>query len=132
MHETKSVTVSSCYDVRGRAAEELVFSEFTTGASNDIDKASRVAREMVMEYGMSELGPINYGPNQDVMEWGEYYEPTQISPDMQGKIDTEVRKIVDEAYKKAQIILKKYRKKMDEVVKDFWKWRIWMGMSLRR
>ena len=47
-----------------------MFSEFTTGASNDIDKASRVAREMVMEYGMSELGPINYGPNQDVMEWG--------------------------------------------------------------
>ena len=118
VHETKSRLLSQvAMMLGGRAAEELVFSEFTTGASNDIDKASRVAREMVMEYGMSELGPINYGPNQDVMEWGRYYEPTQISPDMQGKIDTEVRKIVDEAYKKSQVILKKYRKKMDEVAK---------------
>jgi len=101
----------------GRAAEELVFDEFTTGASNDIDKASAVARDMVMEYGMSDLGPINYGPAADALDWGRgYMEPTQISPDVQAKIDAEVKKIIDEAYKKAQVILKKYRKKMDIVV----------------
>ena len=101
----------------GRAAEELVFHEFTTGASNDIDKASSVARDMVMEYGMSDLGPINYGPAQDVIDWGRaYMEQTQISPEMQNKIDSEVRKIIDEAYKKALAIIRKYRKKMDKVV----------------
>lgn len=119
VHETKSRLLSQiAMMLGGRAAEELVFNEFTTGASNDIDKASKLARDMVMEYGMSELGPINYGPNQDAVEWGKaYWEQTQISQEMQGRIDGEVRKIVDEAYKKAVVLLKKHRKKMDDVVK---------------
>lgn len=72
---------------------------------------------MVMEYGMSSLGPINYGPQQDAIDWGRvYFEQTQISPDMQNKIDAEVKKIIDTAYKNAVIILKKYKKKMDKVV----------------
>ena len=101
----------------GRAAEELIFGEVTTGASNDIDKATSTARNMVMEYGMSDLGPINYGPQQDAIEWGKiFYEQTQISPDMQNKIDAEVKKIIDTADKNAMIILKKYHKKMDKVV----------------
>jgi cell division protease FtsH len=95
----------------------LVFNEVTTGAANDIDKATKVARDMVMEYGMSSLGPINYGPTQDAVDWGRgYYEQTLISQDMQGKIDAEVRLIVDEGYKTAVAILTKYRKKMDAVV----------------
>ena len=69
-----------------------------------------------MEFGMSSLGPINYGPDQDVMDWGGGYEQTKISPDMQNKIDTEVRKIIDDAHKRSVIIIKKYRKKMDLVV----------------
>ncbi len=123
VHETKSRLLSQiAMMLGGRAAEDLVFSEFTTGASNDIDKASSVARDMVMEYGMSDLGPINYGPAQDVIDWGRgYMEPTQISPDVQAKIDAEVKKIIDEAYKKAQVILKKYRKKMDVVVESLMK-----------
>lgn len=118
VHETESRLLSQiAMMLGGRAAEELIFDEFTTGASNDIDKASKLARDMVMEYGMSSLGPINYGPNQDAVDWGRaYMEPTQISQEMQGKIDAEVRKIMDEAYKKAMIILKKYRKKMDVMV----------------
>ncbi len=118
IHETKSRLLAQiAMMLGGRAAEELVFDEFTTGASNDIDKASAVARDMVMEYGMSDLGPINYGPAADALDWGRgYMEPTQISPDVQAKIDAEVKKIIDEAYKKAQVILKKYRKKMDIVV----------------
>lgn len=123
VHETKSRLLSQiAMMLGGRAAEELVFAELTTGASNDIDKASSVARDMVMEYGMSELGPVNYGPQQDAIDWGRaYMEQTQISPDMQNKIDTQVRKIIDEGYAKALTILKKYRKKMDVVVESLMK-----------
>lgn len=117
VHETKSRLLSMiAMMLGGRAAEELIFNEFTTGASNDIDKATMVARNMVMEYGMSSLGPINYGPQEDAIDWGRGAEATQISQDMQNKIDQEVKKIMDEGYKKAQGILKKYRSKMDEVV----------------
>lgn len=118
IHMTKTKLLSQITMMMGgRAAEELVFGEVTTGASNDIDKATMVARNMVMEYGMSSLGPINYGPQQDAIDWGRvYFEQTQISPDMQNKIDAEVKKIIDTAYKNAVIILKKYKKKMDKVV----------------
>lgn len=118
VHETKSRLLAQItMMLGGRAAEELVFAEFTTGAASDIDKATNVARQMVVEYGMSELGPVNYGPQQDLVDWGRmWYEPAQISPDMQAKIDTEVKRIIDEAYKKSQVILKKYRRKMDVVV----------------
>ena len=116
VHETESRLLSQiAMMLGGRAAEELIFGEFTTGASNDIDKATRVARSMVMEFGMSDLGPINYGPDQDVIDWGRGLEQTHISPEMQNKIDVEVRKIIDAAYKKALAILRKYRKKMDDV-----------------
>jgi cell division protease FtsH len=118
VHETKSRLLAQvAMMLGGRAAEELVFGEITTGASNDIDKATALARNMVVEYGMSELGPINYGPQQDMVEWGKVmYEPVQVSQEMQSKIDGQVKAIIDEAYKKSLVIIKKYRKKMDEVV----------------
>lgn len=123
IHETKSRLVSMiAMMLGGRAAEEVVFDEVTTGASNDIDKATAVARNMVVEYGMSELGPINFGPNQDVIDWGRtMYEQNPISPDVQRKIDEEVKRFIDEGYKKAVAILKKYRKKMDVVVDELMK-----------
>ncbi|MEK9200860.1 MAG: ATP-dependent zinc metalloprotease FtsH, partial [Patescibacteria group bacterium] len=69
VHETKTRLLSQITMMMGgRAAEELIFNEVTTGASNDIDKATAVARNMVMEYGMSSLGPINYGPQQDMID----------------------------------------------------------------
>lgn len=119
VHETqKRLLGQVAMMLGGRAAEELVFGEFTTGAANDIDKATRVARDMVTEYGMSGLGPINYGPQQDMVDWGKaYWEQSQVSPEMQAKIDGEVKRIIDESYAKALSLLKKSRKKMDEVVK---------------
>jgi cell division protease FtsH len=99
-----------------------VFGEVTTGASNDIDKATKVARDMVVEYGMSDLGPINFGPNQDMVDWGKaYYEANPVGQDTQAKIDAEVKRIIDEGYKKAVAILKRYKKKMDEVVEQLMK-----------
>ena len=80
----------------GRAAENLVFKEMTTGASDDIAKATEVARTMVVEYGMSELGPINLDGRK-----GNPYEQSQVSPEMAAKIDGQVKKITDEAYQKA-------------------------------
>jgi cell division protease FtsH len=123
IHETKSRLLAQiAMMLGGRAAEEIVFGEITTGASNDIDKATRVARNMVMEYGMSDLGPINYGPNQDMIDWGRtMYEQNPISPEVQAKVDSEVKRFIDEGYKKAVVILKKYRKKMDEVVEELLK-----------
>ena len=117
VHETKKRLISQiAMMLGGRAAEDLVFGEITTGAANDIDKATEVARNMVVEYGMSELGPVNYGPRQDVVEWGKaFYEPAQVSQQMQGKIDGEVKRFVDEGYKTAEALLKKYRAKLDKV-----------------
>jgi cell division protease FtsH len=117
IHLTKKQLVGQIATMMGgRAAEEMVFSEMTTGAASDIDKATRIAREMVTEYGMSDLGPINFGPDMDVTEWGKaYWEKPQISPEMQSKIDSQMKKFVDDGYAEAVKILKKYRKKLDEV-----------------
>ena len=117
IHETKTHLLEEIAAMLGgRAAEELIFNEMTTGASNDIDKATSVARGMVVEYGMSSLGPINFGPTMDTAEWGgRYYNEPQISQEMQNRIDSEVKNILDTAYKIAQNTLRKSRKKLDAV-----------------
>ncbi|MBI4058555.1 ATP-dependent zinc metalloprotease FtsH [Candidatus Gottesmanbacteria bacterium] len=123
VHETKSRLLNQIASMLGgRAAEELIFNEFTTGASNDIDKATAIARQMVVEFGMSELGPINFGPQMDVTDYGRaFYEPPQISPEMMAKIDTEVRRILDSAYKTAFTVLKKLKDKLDLVAEELTK-----------
>src|SRR3989338_7214670 len=88
----------------------------TSGASNDIDKATAVAREMVVEFGMSDLGPINFGPMVDVTEWGgRYMTEPQISQEMQSRIDQHIKAILDVCYKQAVEILKTMRKELDRV-----------------
>jgi cell division protease FtsH len=115
LHETRSRLIDEiAMTMGGRAAEQLVFNEMTSGAANDIDQATRIARYMVMEFGMSDLGPINFGPQMDVTDWGKAFtESQQISPDMLSKIDAEVQKFVSEGYRKAAEILKKHRKQLD-------------------
>jgi cell division protease FtsH len=118
IHETQTHLLETITSLLGgRAAEDVQFNEFTTGASNDITKATNLARKMVIEYGMSKLGPINLGPQIDTTEWGKaYYEPTQVSPQMQSQIDKEVKRIVDEAYQKALEIIKKNKPKLKKIV----------------
>ncbi len=120
LHETKSHLIDQMATMMGgRAAEQLIFNEMTSGAANDIDQATRIARYMVMEFGMSDLGPINFGPQMDVTEWGKsYMEQNPISQDMQGAIDREVKKLLDTAYEKALSTLKKYRKKLDIIADE--------------
>jgi cell division protease FtsH len=100
----------------GRAAEEMVFNEFTVGAASDIDKATRIARRMVVDFGMSALGPIFLGPQMEESDYGgTWYQPTEISPEMQAQVDREIKKILDECYKKSLEILKKNRKKVEVI-----------------
>jgi cell division protease FtsH len=117
LHETKSHLIDEIATMMGgRAAEQLVYNEFTSGAANDIDQATRIAKYMVMEFGMSDLGPINFGPQMDVTEWGKsYMEQNPISPEMQANIDREVKKFLDTGYAEALAVLKKNRKKLDMV-----------------
>ena len=97
-HETKSHLIQQITAMLGgRAAEQAVFNEMTSGASNDIDQATRLARAMVVDFGMSPLGPIDLGPQYDTDEFGKpsWYEPSNISPAMQEKVDNEVKSIME-------------------------------------
>jgi len=120
LHETKTHLLEQiAVMMGGRAAEELAFDEITTGAANDFDQATNVARAMVVEYGMSSLGPINFGPTMDITEWGKsYMEQNNVSQEMLGKIDAEVKKIISEAYAKAVSTLKGNRKSLDQVANE--------------
>ena len=117
LHETKSHLMGRLTAMMGgRAAEELVFSEITTGAANDFDQATRIARAMVVDWGMSDLGPINFGPTSDVTEWGRSsYEASGIAPTTATKIDEAVSTILKQAYAQAIELLKKNRKSLDRV-----------------
>ncbi|MFH0750176.1 MAG: ATP-dependent zinc metalloprotease FtsH [Candidatus Gottesmanbacteria bacterium] len=119
LHETKSHLINQIATMMGgRAAEELIYKDVTSGAANDIDQATRIARYMVMEFGMSGLGPINFGPNVDVTEWGKsLMEQQQISPEMLSKIDAEIQKFVFEGYETALSILKKHKKQLELITK---------------
>jgi cell division protease FtsH len=117
LHETKTHLLEKIMVMMGgRAAEEVVFGEITTGAANDFDQATQIARAMVVEYGMSALGPINFGPTFDVTEWGKgYFESQTISQQMLAKIDEEIKKIINQAYKKAVNLIKEKRPLLDQV-----------------
>ncbi|OGH20598.1 MAG: cell division protein FtsH [Candidatus Levybacteria bacterium RIFCSPHIGHO2_02_FULL_37_13] len=117
IHETKTRLLEQIsVMLGGRAAEDLVFKEMTTGASDDIAKATEVARTMVVEYGMSELGPINLDGERH-----SFYEQKTISPNMAAQIDTQVKKITDVAYKTASTILAKLRSKLDILAEELLK-----------
>ncbi len=90
----------------GRIAEELIFDDITTGASSDIRKATQVARDMVMVYGMSSLGVINYDSDGDEVFIGRDLAQTRpYSEKIAGDIDMEVKAIIDECYAKAKDII---------------------------
>ena len=90
----------------GRVAEELIFNEMTTGAHNDFEKATKIARSMVTEYGMSDLGPVQFEhPSSSVFLGRDYNKSQNFSSQVANEIDTEVRKIIDEQYKVTKKIL---------------------------
>lgn len=111
-----------CTLLGGRAAEQLVYNELTAGAASDIDKVTRIARAMVVDYGMSSLGPIDFGPQEGLSAWGRnYLEPTDVSESKRAEIDAEVRRIVSACEVVTAKILKDKRSEMDKVVKKLLK-----------
>ncbi len=103
----------------GRVAEELVFDDITSGASNDIEQVTRMARAMVTRLGMSEgLGPMVYGQKEELIFLGrEISEQRDYSEAIAEKIDDEVRNLVNEAYKLSKNLLTSYRAQLDAVAK---------------
>jgi len=103
----------------GRVAEQLVFNESTTGASNDLDRATDMARAMVTEYGMSEkLGPLKIGNRQGNPFLGrDLHEDRNYSEEVANLVDKEVRAIIDQCYETARKILTENRAKMDEIAR---------------
>ena len=94
----------------GRTAEEVVFGEITTGAHNDFEKATKIARAMVTEYGMSDLGPLQFEQQEGSVFLGRDYNKMQhFSNEVANEIDMEMRKIIDNCHKKATEIIKQNR-----------------------
>ena len=102
----------------GRTAEELIFADPTSGAANDIEKATKIARQMVMEYGMSDLlGPMQYGkPSGEVFLGRDYSRQQDYSDEVAANIDQEVRKMVTMAREEARSILETHRDAMERMV----------------
>lgn len=105
------------FTLGGRAAEELVFTDITSGASNDLERVTKMARSMVTRLGMSEeLGPMVYGQKEELIFLGrEISEQRDYSEAVAQLIDKEVRRVVNEAYERAKNILTQYREKLDAV-----------------
>ena len=100
----------------GRVSEEMFLDQITTGAGNDFEKATSIARKMVCEWGMSPLGTLTYGQKdemvflgRDMMVHNEYSEETARS------IDREIKKIIDEAYARARSVMEKHRKELETI-----------------
>jgi cell division protease FtsH len=101
----------------GRAAEEIIFDDITSGASNDLERVTRMARAMVTRLGMSDsLGPMVYGQKEELIFLGrEISEQRDYSENVAQQIDAEVRRLVNEAHQKALDILNQYRDRLDAV-----------------
>lgn len=103
----------------GYCAEKIKFGEMTTGASNDLSRASEMARKLVKEYGMSSLGPISFGEKEELVFLGrEISEQRNYSEKIAERIDEEVDVIIKGAQKQAEIILLKHKNLLDKVAKD--------------
>ncbi len=100
----------------GRAAEEIFLSHLTTGAGNDIERATEIARQMVCDWGMSELGPLSFGKKEEAIFLGrEIAQHRDYSEDTAIRIDHEVKKIVTTSYSRARNILETNRDKLERI-----------------
>jgi cell division protease FtsH len=104
----------------GRAAESVIFDEITTGASNDLERVTQTARQMVTKFGMSEkLGPLALGQNNGQVFMGrDFNAQPDYSDEIAFQIDKEIRRIVDESYDTAEDLLVRNRALLDKLSKD--------------
>lgn len=103
----------------GRVAEEIIYGEITTGAQDDLEKSTKLARRMVTEFGMSDkLGPMTFGKRHEQVFLGrEFGHERDYGEGVAAVIDEEVKRIVMEQYERVKDILQRYRPHMDEIVK---------------
>ena len=117
-HVTKNKLLDNiCMMLGGRAAEEIVIKDISTGASNDIQRASSLARSMVSEWGMSDvIGNMYLGSDHEIFIGKTYGQHSDVSENMSGLVDGEIKKIIDEEYKRALGILSQHREVMEKMV----------------
>ena len=100
----------------GRVAEQLCLQDISTGASNDIQRATSIARDMVQKYGMSErLGTVSYSSEDEVFIGRDYEKSKAYSERVAGGIDDEVKALIDQAYRRCETILVENRSKLEEI-----------------
>src|SRR2546423_1742683 len=117
----------------GRIAEETFLGNITTGASNDIEKATELARAMVCEYGMSELGPLTFGKKEEQIFLGrEIAQHRDYSEETSIRIDSEVRKIVTDQYERARKIIEENRDTMVRLAEVLLEEESLDGVQIRR
>jgi cell division protease FtsH len=111
------LTDSMAMTLGGRAAEEIVFGEITTGAANDLEKVTATAKNMVMRYGMSErLGPRVFGHDHSQPFLGrEFSSEPDYSDEIAREIDDEIRRVVESAHQRARDILTEHRASLDTI-----------------
>lgn len=119
MHFRDDLLAQIAQTLGGRAAEEIVFNNMSTGASNDLEKVSALARKIVTVYGMSEaLGPITYGERHEHVFMGRDFGSTRnYSEEVAAAIDREVKRVIDEQYAYVKTLLTENRDMMDALVK---------------
>ena len=107
----------------GRVAEEVVYNEVSTGAHNDFEKATKIARAMVTEYGMSDLGPIQFETQEGGVFLGrDYNKSKNFSNEVAHEIDIEMRKIINECYEKAKVIINENRDLLELIAESLLKY----------
>ena len=107
----------------GRIAEELFMNQMTTGASNDFERATAMARDMVTRYGMSDLGVMVYGENEGEVFLGRSVtQHKNVSEATMQKVDAEIRRIIDEQYALARKLLDENRDKVEAMTKALLEW----------
>lgn len=123
LQTTKSQLLDSMTELLGgRAAERIKFDELTAGASSDIKRATKIARAMVVEYGMSDLGPMNFAPQYESDDYNKVWgKPFEVSQDLQKEVDQQIRKYIEEAKDRSAQLLKKYGKELEKVAEELLK-----------
>ncbi len=118
MHQKSYFVEELSVLLAGHATEKEIFKEVTTGASNDLQEATKLARRLVTQFGMSEvLGPRTFGEREEMIFLGrEIHERRDYSEKIAQTIDQEVSKFINQAYKKAQEIIKKFRPNLETIV----------------
>ena len=100
----------------GRIAEKLVLNDISTGAQNDLQRVTRIARAMVTKYGMSEkLGPLSFSDEEEVFVGRDFHTTKNYSESIAAEIDSEIRRIIDEAYERTEILLTENMDKLHAV-----------------